>query len=70
MKRMQQDTEWSAQWVWTPGKLREPIHVAYFRKELNLKKASRRAVLHCAADSKYRLWVNGEYLGFGDGGVP
>lgn len=65
MKTTHQITDWIAQWIWSPGKLRSPIHVAYFRKEIKLEGPARKAILKCAADSKYRVWVNGEYYGFG-----
>ncbi|MCG2661631.1 MAG: alpha-L-rhamnosidase N-terminal domain-containing protein, partial [Kiritimatiellae bacterium] len=30
-----------------------------------MRKAEGKARVHCTADSKYRLWINGEYIGFG-----
>jgi len=41
------------------------FHVSYFRQEWEMKEAVPRAHIHCAADSRYRLWINGQYIGFG-----
>jgi hypothetical protein len=64
-------TTWRGRWIWTRGKAGETFHFAYFRKTFDSPVAqpptagSDSAVIRCAADSKYRLWVNGEYVGFG-----
>jgi alpha-L-rhamnosidase len=58
-----QDTG-SAKWIWTPERTKRPTHFVYFRKEVTLNKSGM-GIIHCAADSKYRLWVNGVYIGFG-----
>lgn len=62
---MPQKVKWSANWIWSKGALQKPFHVSYFLKEFELQKADGAALVHCAADSKYRLWVNGKYIGFG-----
>jgi hypothetical protein len=40
------------------------LHEAYFnfRKDMELARLPKRAVLSVTADSKYRLWVNGDYI--------
>ena len=38
---------------------------AYFRHELNLRTAPKKAKLHLFADSNYHLRVNGEFVGYG-----
>ena len=65
MNTTRQKIDWIAKWIWSPGRMRRPFHCSYFRKTFDVKGTSRRAMIHCAADSKYRLWVNGKYIGFG-----
>ena len=65
MNRTRRKTLWKARWIWAAGRRKSPTHFAYFRKEFVLKGDSRFGRVLCAADSKYRLWVNGEYVGFG-----
>lgn len=37
----------------------------WFQTDLDLPKAPETAVLHLTADSRYRLWINGEFIGRG-----
>ncbi|MFH1024547.1 MAG: alpha-L-rhamnosidase C-terminal domain-containing protein [Planctomycetota bacterium] len=62
---MRRKMTWVARWIWSKGATRHPFHISYFSKEFEMGKAEGKARVHCAADSKYRLWVNGEYIGFG-----
>ena len=63
MAREAAPIDWHAKWIWTPGRTSKPFHFSYFRK--TFQAPAGRAKVHCAADSKYRLWVNGRYVGFG-----
>ena len=54
-----------AKWIWTKGKTKRPFQVSHFRGSFRLARVPRSATLECCADSKYHLWVNGAYLGFG-----
>ncbi|HUV38811.1 MAG TPA: alpha-L-rhamnosidase N-terminal domain-containing protein, partial [Planctomycetota bacterium] len=56
---------WQARWIWTRGPLTQPFHFSYFRSSFDLAQAPAAASVVCAADSRYRLWVNGDYVGFG-----
>jgi alpha-L-rhamnosidase len=56
---------WTANWIWTKGATQQPFHVSHFLKEFEIRKVESTARVYCAADSKYRLWVNGKYIGFG-----
>lgn len=58
------DVVWEAEWIWSAGALKQPFHVSYFRGAFVLEKAAT-AKIHCAADSKYRLWLNGTSVGLG-----
>lgn len=58
-------TQWAAKWIWTHDPTRKPFHSCYFRKTFFVERPNIAARIHCAADSKYRLWVNGDYIGFG-----
>ena len=62
--------DWQARWIWKRGRTRKEFDFAYFRHTFEVP-AECAARIHCAADSKYRLWLNGEYMGFGPArGLP
>lgn len=54
----------TAKWIWVDDELKKISHFCYFRKKFFSKKNTD-VFIHCYADSKYRLWVNGKYIGFG-----
>ena len=54
-----------AAWIWSPGRVKHPFQAAYFRSSFCVHGKATRGIVKCAADSRYRLWVNGEYIGFG-----
>jgi hypothetical protein len=56
---------WTGRWIWTRGKPRRPVQFSYFRKSFLVERDVPDATICCTADSKYRLWVNGEYVGCG-----
>ncbi len=57
--------DWKAGWIWTRGRTRRPYHVSFFRAAFEAGRRGRDADILCAADSRYRLWLNGEPVGFG-----
>lgn len=57
--------DWSARWIWHPGEPRPRNQYVCFRKSFPLNDAPRRAELRITADSRYRLFVNGEWIGDG-----
>jgi hypothetical protein len=57
--------DWRAQWIWH-GDDPSPFHSFLFvRRSFTLDRAPRSALLHITATDRYRLFVNGEYLGRG-----
>lgn len=55
-----------AQWIWLPVGRTLPNTVALFRREFELSAQDLEgARLWISAESRYRLWVNGERVGFG-----
>ncbi|MBN1901287.1 family 78 glycoside hydrolase catalytic domain [Candidatus Sumerlaeota bacterium] len=54
-----------ARWIWTKGENRRPFHASLFRSGFSLAQKAKAALLAITADSKYRLYVNGRYAGFG-----
>src|SRR5207244_808181 len=69
--------EWTAQWIWEankgqgqggPPSFQSPAYqnlFTYFRKTFDLPSGPVAAVTHVSADSRYRLYVNGRYVGRG-----
>ncbi|MCE5198111.1 MAG: family 78 glycoside hydrolase catalytic domain [Armatimonadota bacterium] len=56
---------WKAKWIWSGS---DPSPINYYwcaRKEFNLNKIPTNAQLHITADSRYSVWVNGSYVGYG-----
>ena len=49
-----------AQWIWIDAQRTLPNTVVLFRFDLHLASDAMRATGHISADSRYRLWVNGE----------
>jgi len=64
------NVSWKAQWIWARGKAKKEFHFCYFRKSFDMGKDAPHARIYCTADSKYRLWVNGEYVGTGPARGP
>ncbi|MCX7705160.1 MAG: glycoside hydrolase family 78 protein [bacterium] len=54
----------NARWIWANVPDKEFFQISYFRKKFFTQKQTS-ALVHCCADSKYFLWVNGKYIGFG-----
>ena len=57
--------DWRAQWIWH-GEDPAPFHFHLFaRRSFSLRSPPRSALLHITATDRYRLFVDGEYLGRG-----
>ena len=68
---------WAAEWIWettqastqpNPFEFHSPAYknlFVYFRKTFDLPDRPDRAVAHVTADSRYKLYVNGRYIGRG-----
>lgn len=57
--------DWTANWIWKRDLRRLKNAYLYARKTFELSGDLSKARLSCCADSRYRLWVNGEYVGRG-----
>mgnify|MGYP005837828703 CR=1 FL=1 len=55
----------AGQWIWLPGGETSPNSYIYARKTFDLSAAPTSASLRCSADSAYKLFVNGRYVGVG-----
>ncbi|MEN6583668.1 MAG: family 78 glycoside hydrolase catalytic domain [Armatimonadota bacterium] len=55
--------EWLSKWIWTAEELSRTNAYVSFRKSFIYTKG--RCLFHVTADSRYVLWVNGEYVGQG-----
>ncbi len=58
---------WDAQWITDITSLYAPKSkgIYYFRKSFDLEKAHASFIIHVSADNRYRLFVNGQYVGNG-----
>lgn len=54
---------WKAEWIWTSGRAPARNARVMFRKTFNHPGGD--ATLYISADSRYRLWLNGETIGDG-----
>lgn len=57
--------KWHAKWIWIAGAPRPVNFYLFARKVFDLKGLPRNAVIRCSADSRYKLYVNGKYIGRG-----
>lgn len=64
-KFMSDKKNWQARWIWH-GKERTPFHFHLFiRKSFTLPEKVKSATVHVTATDKYKLYLNGHYLGRG-----
>jgi alpha-L-rhamnosidase len=54
-----------AKWIWLPSQRTLPSTFVLFRRAVDFEAAPRRAVVSIAADSRYRLFVNGRRVQWG-----
>ena len=55
---------WHAHWIWHPGEPNEPNSYYLFRREVVLPE-DEMFTLHIAADTRYQLFVDGQFMGRG-----
>ena len=55
---------WRARWIWSADAQSYPGYV-YFRKTVELNQAPQQAQLFLSANTEYKLYVNGSFLGRG-----
>jgi hypothetical protein len=58
-------TRWRAQWIWSKGDPVPQNFYLYFRKTFTLKEKVISVPIHVTADSRYKLYVNGRFVGRG-----
>ncbi len=56
------DRPWQAQWIWCPVEFPEPFQFARFRKTIDVASSPENATAYIAADTFYRMWVNGQLV--------
>ena len=56
---------WDASWISLPSADRAGYGVYLFRKQFDLTNYSGPFVIHCSADNRYRLYVNGKFVAMG-----
>jgi len=56
---------WNAKWIWTGGDGKEPNTYVFFRREISLSSVPKGVIAYIAADTRYQLFINGEFIGRG-----
>ena len=61
----QYPTAWNAQWITHPDIDQTAYNLVHFRKKLLLDAVPSQFVVHVSGDNRYRLYVNGQEVGYG-----
>ena len=56
----EEKTDWQAEWIWDKDNLTEKNVWMCFNKKISIDKLPDELIAHISADSKYRLYINGE----------
>lgn len=56
---------WKASWVKVPGTPSYDYGVYFFRNTIELKDLPEKYIIHVSADNRYKLFVNGKWIGLG-----
>ncbi len=56
---------WKAKWIWAPGDAQRKNSYYYFRREFRLDAPAHGHRLYIAADTRYQLFINGQFVGRG-----
>ncbi|QNL50466.1 alpha-rhamnosidase [Olivibacter sp. SDN3] len=57
--------QWPARWIAHPKLSEQEFAVVHFRKEVDIAKVPDSLVVHVSGDSRYKLYVNGQWVGHG-----
>lgn len=57
--------KWNARWIWDTANIDTPNIYYYFRKSFNLTEPPSEAHLYVTADTSYKLFINGQFVGRG-----
>lgn len=57
--------QWNAHWITHPTASLKDYGVYHFRRDFNLSTRPESFIVHVSADNRYRLFVNGQPVGFG-----
>ena len=61
----EQEVRWKAHWEWIPGNPRPKNYYLYLRKIVDFPESLDQATAFVSADNRYKLFVNGKFLGRG-----
>jgi len=56
---------WKAYWIWQKDNPAKPNTYVYFRRSFPLKNKPSKAICYVSADTSYRLFINGKFVGNG-----
>jgi alpha-L-rhamnosidase len=56
---------WRGRWIWLKGTENERNFYLYARRTFDLERVPKSAPVRMTADSRYKLWVNGRFVGRG-----
>src|SRR5688572_1469499 len=57
--------EWAAKWIWDNGKANPTNYFLMLRRNFRLATKPESAVLHLTSANRYKLFLNGQYVGRG-----
>lgn len=57
--------QWIANWAWSQDRGGHGLTTRLFRRSFELDAVPEKLLIHVSADSRYRLWINGEAIGRG-----
>lgn len=59
------NSQWDASWITCPGSSSIEYGVYFFRSDFELNKIPEKYIIHISADNRYKLYVNGKWIGLG-----
>jgi len=59
----QEKKDWTAKWIWNSGEANPTNYFLMLRKTFHIESRPDSAVLHITSANRYKLFINGKYIG-------